>query len=103
MAKEYRRIEDIMNNSADRAKVNNSIDEYVKLLDSIKDKKESMKVITDDIVEKVDIDPSLFKTLAKISQKNDAIEKLKSAEALGTAIEMTFTISNDDTGGNYGD
>jgi hypothetical protein len=96
MAKEHRRIEDIMNNSADRTKLNNSIDEYVKLLDSIKDKKESMKVIVDDIKEKIDIDPKLFKVLAGITQKNNAVEKLKEAESLENAIEMMFTISNDD-------
>ena len=96
MAKEHRRIEDIMNNSADRTKLNNSIDEYVKLLDSIKDKKESMKVIVDDIKEKIDIDPKLFKILANITQKNNAVEKLAEAESLENAIEMMFTIHGED-------
>ena len=92
----HRRIEDIMNNSADRSKLNNAIDEYVQLLDQIKDRKESMKVIVDDIKEKIDIDPKLFRVLANITQKNNAVEKLAEAESLENAIEMMFTISNDD-------
>ena len=89
-----RRIEDIMNNPSDRSKLNNSIDEYVKLLDQIKDRKESMKVIVDDIREKVEIDPRLFKTLATITHKNNAVQKLAEAESLENAIEMMFTISD---------
>lgn len=96
MAKEHRRIEDIMNNSADRAKLNNSIDEYVKLLDQIKDRKESMKVLVDDIREKIDIDPKLFKTLAGITHKNNAAQKLQEAESLETAIGVMFSISEAD-------
>ena len=90
-----RRIEDIMNNPADRTKLDNSIDEYVKILDQIKDRKESMKVIVDDIREKIEIDPKMFKTLAGITQKNNAAEKLKEAESLETAIGAMFAIHDD--------
>jgi hypothetical protein len=90
-----RRIEDILNNPADKSKLDNSIDEYVRLLDSISDKKESMKVIVDDIREKIGIDPKMFKTLAGITQKNNAAEKLKEAENLETAIGAMFAIHED--------
>ena len=91
-----RRIEDIMNNSADRSQLNTHIDEYVRCLTRVADEKESMKGIVDAIKEKIDIDPGLFKTLAKISFKNDAVEKLAAAERLETAIEMMFTIHGED-------
>ncbi len=94
--KSHRRIEDIMNNPSDRTKLDNSIDEYVKILDQIADRKESLKVLVDDIVEKVDIDPKLFKTLANITHKNNAVERLAEVESLENAIEAMFTISNDD-------
>jgi hypothetical protein len=91
-----RRIEDIMNNSADRSQLNTHIDEYVRCLTRVSDEKESMKGIVDAIKEKIDIDPGLFKILAKISFKNDAVEKLAAAERLETAIEMLFTIHGED-------
>lgn len=97
----YRRIEDIMNNPSDRSKLENSIDEYVKVLDQIKERKESMKVLVDDIKEKIEIEPKLFKILASITQKNNASEKLAEAESLESAIEAMFSISNDP--GNSGD
>ena len=71
-----RRIEDILNNPSDKSKLDNSIDEYVRLLDSIKDKKESMKVIVDDIREKIEIDPKnprYIKVMWGVGYKMDRI------------------------------
>ena len=92
----FRRIEDIMNNPVDRTALMNHIDEAVRCKQRIADENESIKGIVDAIKEKIDIDPGLFKTLAKISFKNDAVEKLAAAERLETAIEMMFTIHGED-------
>lgn len=95
MAKNFRRIEDIMNNSADRSKLTNSIDEAVRLKQQIKDRNDDMKVIVDDIHEKVEIDPKIFKALVNISFKNNAAEKQRDLNSLETAIECLFTINDD--------
>lgn len=90
MAKDHRRIEDIMNNKADRTALLNHIDEAVQLKQKIADHNESMKGIVDAIKEKVEIDPKLFKALVNISFKNNAVERQQDISSLETAISMLF-------------
>lgn len=88
MAKEYRDIESILNNSSDKAKLKNSIDEAILIKKAIKTKNEDFKVIADDAAEKVGIDPKLFKQLVSLYLKNNFAEKQAELSALESAIEM---------------
>jgi hypothetical protein len=87
-AANFRRIEDILNNPADKAKLKNYIDEAVRCKMKIADENESIKNITSEISEKIEIEPKLFKALVNVYHKNNFTEKQQELNRLETAIEM---------------
>jgi hypothetical protein len=86
----FSRIEDILNNSAYHTQLDNHIDEYVRCQQRIADEKESQKGIVDAIKEKINIDPKIFRALANVAFKGNAVEKQNEVESLGNAISMVF-------------
>ena len=94
MAREFSRIEDILNNSANKSKMKNFIDEAVRCKQAIADKNEDIKAIAHEASEQINIDPKLFKQLVNITFKNNFTEKQAEINALDSAIEMLFTTSD---------
>lgn len=95
MAREYSRIEDILNNTANRTKMKNFIDEAVRCKQAISDKNEDIKAIAHEAAEQINIDPKLFKQLVGITFKNNFTEKQAEISALDSAIELLFATQSD--------
>lgn len=83
-----RRIEDILNNPADKAKLKSFIDEAVDSNIRLSAEKDHMKSIVAEAKEKIEIEPKLFRALVNLYAKNSFAEKQAEIEALDTAIEM---------------
>ena len=91
---EARRIEDILNNSADRKKLQNFIDEAVRCKVRMADEQESFKGIRDVAVEEIGIEGKMFNQLTALFFNNNFTEKQAELEKLETAIELLMMNSS---------
>ncbi len=91
-----RRIEDILNNSSDRAKLQNFIDEAVRCKVKIADEQESIKGIRDVAVEQIGIEGKMFNQLCALFFNNNFSEKQAELEKLETAIQMLMMNSTNE-------
>lgn len=88
--KSYRNIEDVIANPADKHKLQNFIDEAVRVKLRIADENESFKGIKDEAVEQLEVNPKLFNQLVKISLNNSYSETRAEISALDSAIDLLF-------------
>lgn len=83
-----RSLIDILNNSADRAKLQNFIDEAVRCKTRIADENESIKNLRDEAIEKVGIKGKKFNQLVKMYYNNNFTEVQMEAEELELVIGL---------------
>lgn len=83
-----RNLIDILNNSADRAKLQGFIDEAVRCKTRIADENESIKNLRDEAIEKVGIKGKKFNQLVKLYFNNNFSELQSEAEELEMVIEL---------------
>lgn len=86
--KEARRIEDILNNSSDRSKLQNFIDEAVRCKVKIADEQESIKGLRETAMEEIGIEGKMFNQLTSLFFNNNFSEKQAELEKLENAIEL---------------
>lgn len=90
--KQFIEVTTIIKDKAQRAKLQSYIDEVVTCKTKILDQNESIKVIRDEAVETLNIEPKMFNSLVGLyfnnnfEQKRDELEKL---EAAITALMQT--------------
>lgn len=83
-----RSLIDILNNSTDRAKLQNFVDEAVRCKTRIADENESIKNLRDEAIEKVGIKGKKFNRLVKLFYNNDFTETQMEAEELEMVVEL---------------
>lgn len=83
-----RDIASILNNSADRAKLENFVDEAVRCKMKIADEQESIKGLREEAVEKTGIEPKMFNIWLSLKFNNNYTEKQTEVEKVETLIEM---------------
>lgn len=83
-----RSLIDILNNSADRAKLQNFVDEAVRCKTRIADENESVKNLRDEAIEKVGIKGKRFNQLVKMYYNNNFTEIQMEAEELEMVVEL---------------
>lgn len=87
-------IESILANPKDKSALQGFIDEAVRLKMIIKDHNESIKIIKDEALEKIGLDPKLFGSLVRIAANNNALETQSQIHALDSAIEILFSVDD---------
>jgi hypothetical protein len=85
---EPRRIEDILNNSKDKAVLQNFLDEAVRCKVRISDEQESIKAMREEAMEKTGIEGKMFNALLALFYNNNFDEKKAEIDNLETAIEL---------------
>lgn len=85
---ETRRIDEILNNSKDRAVLQNFLDEAVRCKFRIADEQESIKAMREEAIEKTGIEGKMFNALVALFYNNNFDEKRAEIDKLETAIEM---------------
>ena len=90
---QVRRLDDIVNNTADRAKLQNLLDEAVQCKVKIADQNESIKGIREDAFEAVGISPKMFNQLLGIWYNRNFEEKQEELNSLDSAIQLMAGIS----------
>ena len=83
-----RSLIDILNNSADRAKLQNFVDEAVRCKTRIADENESIKNLRDEAIEKVGVKGKRFNQLTKMFYNNNFTEIQMEAEELEMVVEL---------------
>lgn len=83
-----RPIEDILNNSADKAKLQNFLDEAVRCKVRISDEQESIKCLREEAMEKVGIEGKMFNTLLALFYNQNFDEKKAEIDSLEIALEL---------------
>lgn len=103
--KNFRDVHEILQNPADRTKLQNYVDEAVRCKTRILDEQESIKTLKDSATEELGIEPKMFMTLVSLffnnnfDQKKAEIEKIEMAlEALmlNTSIGNSAKFNSDD-------
>ena len=87
---EIRRIEDIVNNPSDRAKLQNFLDEAVRCKIRMKDEQDSISAMREDALIQLGCAPKMFAALVNIEFNQNFSEKQAELDALDTAIELLF-------------
>ena len=90
---EIREITDIVANKADKVALHGFLDEAVRCKLKIADEQESIKLIREEALKQVGLDPKLFGSLVNIAYKNNYLETQSEIHSLDSAIELLF--SND--------
>lgn len=85
---EQRDIVSILNNPADKAKLTNYIDEALLCKKAIDDKNEDIKVIREEAIEKIGIEPKMFNSLLRLYHTGGFAEKQEEISQLELAIEI---------------
>lgn len=85
---EKRDLVSILSNPKDKQALQGFIDEAVRTKLKIKDEQESYKVIREEAVDKLGIEPKAFNTLTKLFFDNNFAEKQSEFSELEQAIEM---------------
>jgi hypothetical protein len=84
--KQFVDIATLLANKADRAKLQNYIDEVVRCKTKILDQNESIKTLRDAAVEELGIQPKMFSSLVSLFFNNNFEEKLDELTRLENAI-----------------
>ncbi len=90
--KQFTEVTTIMNNSSQRAKLQNYIDEVIRCKTKILDENESIKTLRDAAVEELNIEPKMFSTLVSLFFNNNfdqELEKINQLEAVINAVMGT--------------
>lgn len=85
--KRFRDVHEILQNPADRAKLQNYVDEAVRCKTKILDQQESIKTLKDSAVEAVGIEPKMFNTLVSLFFNNNFDQKKEEIEKIEMALE----------------
>lgn len=92
-----RNIIDILNNSSDRAKLQNFIDEAVRCKIKIADENESIKVLREEAMDKIGVNPKDFNNMLKLFYNNNFSEVQEQIQTLESIIEfITGQSSNEE-------
>lgn len=95
MAKpEIRDIVTILNNPADKKKLQNFIDEAVRCRIKIKDQNESIKNLKAEALLQIGADPKIFGQLVRLFDNNSFAEKRHEIETLEAAIDILIGTAN---------
>lgn len=81
-------IDAILNNSKDRAVLQNFLDEAVRCKVRISDEQESIKGLREEAMEKTGIEPKMFNNLVSMFYNNNFDEKKEELGNLEIAIEL---------------
>jgi hypothetical protein len=84
--KQFTDITTLLNNKADRAKLQNYIDEVVRCKTKILDENESIKTLRGAAVDELGIQPKMFSSLVSLFFNNNFEEKLDELTRLENAI-----------------
>lgn len=95
--KNFRDVHEILQNPADRAKLQNYVDEAVICKTKILDQQESIKTLKDSAVEELGIEPKMFGTLVSLFFNNNFDQKKAEIEKIEMALDAlmeTTSIAN---------
>jgi hypothetical protein len=85
--KSYKDINVVLNNRADRAKLQNLIDEAVKYKQEIFSKNEEIKLLKETAADDLSVDPKDFNCLVKMTYNNDFKKVRETAEKTIDMVE----------------
>lgn len=92
--KNFRDVTEIYNNLAERAKLQNYIDEAVRCKTRILDEQESIKTLRDSAVDELGIEPKMFSTLVSLFFNNNFDQKKAEIEKLEAVIDALMNPKN---------
>lgn len=84
--KQFISVTTVLADTAQRAKLQNYIDEVVRCKTKILDENESIKTLRDAAVEELNIEPKMFGALVSLYFNNNFEQKLEELEKLESAI-----------------
>ena len=93
-ANKFRDVHEILNNPADRTKLQNYVDEAVRCKTKILDEQESIKTLKESAVEKLGIEPKMFMTLVSLFFNNNFDQKKAEIEKMEMALEALMLNTN---------
>lgn len=83
----YTEVSDILNNMAERAKLQNFLDEAVRCKMRIADEQESIKGLRDAAVDDLNIEPKMFNMLVGLFFNNNFEQKKEELEKMQNVID----------------
>jgi len=86
-------ITSILNNPAQRTRLQNYIDEVIRCKTKILDENESIRTLRESAVEELGIEPKMFNSLTSVYFNNNFEQKRDELEKLTLAIESLMRIS----------
>lgn len=90
--KQFIEVTTLLKDSAQRAKLQNYIDEVVRCKTKILDENESIKVLRDSAVEELNIEPKMFSALVSLFFNNNFEQKREELERLEEAIDALLRV-----------
>ena len=93
--KQFIEVTTVLKNQAQRAKLQNYIDEVVRCKTKILDENESIKTLRDAAVEELNIEPKMFSALVSLFFNNNFDQKREELEKLEAAIHALMQTNND--------